>query len=61
MLNNKYYLAGAANELLAHFTAAGEKILVALDAVRVLHLQDVLLPVQRLLTLCAVVALGHVD
>lgn len=53
-------LAGAGNELLAHFTGVGEERLVALDAVRVLLLQDVLQPVQGVVTLCAVVALSHV-
>lgn len=54
-----YHLAGAANELLAQFTVAGEKCLIALDAVRIFLLQDVLLPVQGVLALCAVIAFRH--
>lgn len=54
-------LAGAANLLVAHFTVVGEKLFVALDAVWVLLFQDVLLPVQGLLTLGAVVTFSHSD
>lgn len=56
-----YHLAGAANELLALFTVAGEKWLIALDAVRIFLPQDVLLSIQRVLALCAVIALRHFD
>lgn len=55
------HLAGAADELLTRVTVVTEKRLVALDAVRFLLPQDVLLSVQGLLTLCAVVALTHRD
>lgn len=44
---------------MADLTQVGEKVLVAPDAVQVLLLQDVLLPVQGLLTLGAVVMFGH--
>lgn len=44
---------------MADLTQVGEKVLVAPDAVLVLLLQDVLLPVQGLLTLGAVVTFGH--
>lgn len=57
----KYDLAGAANELLANFAVVGEQCFVALDAVRLLVLQDVLLSIKRLFALCTVVALGHRD
>lgn len=55
------HLAGAANELVAQFTGAGEKSLVAPYAVRMFLPQDVLLPEQRALTLPAVEALRHFD
>lgn len=51
------YLAGAADEQLADFTLVGESSLVAADAEHALLLQDVLLPVQGLLTLQALKAL----
>lgn len=57
--NTVWYLARAADELLAHLAGVGEERLVALDAVRLLLLQDVLVPVQGLLTLGAVVAFAH--
>lgn len=55
------HLAGAADELLTCFTVVAEKHLVALNAVRFLLPQDVLLSIQGRLTLCTVVALTHCD
>lgn len=54
-------LAGAANELFAHFTVVGEEFLIALNAVWAFVPQNVLLPIQGLLTLCTVVGLDHLD
>lgn len=46
---------------MAHLTLIREKCLVALDAVRVFFLEDVLLTKQGLLTLHTVIAVGHFD
>lgn len=53
------YLAGAADEQLADLTCGGEKGLITPDAVHVLFLQDVLLPIQGHFALRTVVALRH--
>lgn len=53
------YLAGAANQLMAHLAVVGEVILVALDAVHVFLPEDVPLAVQGILTLDAVVGIRH--
>lgn len=46
---------------MAHLALIREKCLVALDAVRVFFLEDVLLTKQGLLTLRTVIAVGHFD
>lgn len=61
LTKKRWYLAGAAYELLAHFTVVGEESLVALCAVWAFVLQDVLMPIQGILTLCTVVGLDHLD
>lgn len=55
------YPAVAANGLLALLAGVGVQALVAFHTVGVLLSQNVLLPKQGLLTVVAVIALGHFD